>query len=95
MPKVNYLDETLKRWPVLMLGGACFWFLMSTIFDLKSDVSELKILTSKDKEAINIRFVSIETSQDEQQHLSNELDKKVFSLMEMYKKQVKKEDEWN
>jgi hypothetical protein len=98
--KYSFLDETLKRWPVITLGIAIAWFILSNQFESKeiaietnAKIDRILLIVDKDKEAVNTRFVNVEATTNEQKVLINELDKKVFAMMELYKKQIKKEEE--
>ncbi len=90
--RISYLDETLRRWPIITLGLGCFVWLMTFLYDLKSDLVQYKLVDQKDKDAVNVRFVQVESWQNKHETIDEEIKNKVFSVMDLYKKQIKKEE---
>lgn len=89
--KISYLDETLKRLPIIIPLCGIGWFGLTTIIQIKADVQELKLLSFKDKEIIDSRFTIVEASMNENKAKNNEQDKQLFRLAAVLP--TKKEDE--
>lgn len=80
MPKSNYLDETLKRWPIILMIGTVGYFGITKLYDIESKVETIRLLTEKDKEAIDTRFTIVETKANNTENKTNEIEKTVIRI---------------
>ena len=89
--KISYLDETLKRLPIIIPLCGIGWFGLTTIIQIKADVQELKLLSFKDKEILYNKIDVIDGRLLASETKNNENDKILFRLMAVLP--TKKEDE--
>lgn len=78
--KLNYLEETLKRWPIIVIAGTIGWFGINKLHHIESVVDRIQLLTEKEKEAFDTRFVMIETKSERTENKANELEKSLIRI---------------
>jgi hypothetical protein len=81
MTKISYLDETLKRLPIILLFGSIGWYGLNMLFEIKADVKEMKMLTFKDKEAIDSQMAAVTLQVQNNSNRTNEIEKDVIRLL--------------
>jgi Pyruvate/2-oxoacid:ferredoxin oxidoreductase gamma subunit len=89
--KISYLDETLKRLPIIGMIAAGAWWGISKLNVIESKIEKIEILSFKDKEIIYSRFAIVEAAVNENEAKNNEQDKQLFRLAAVLP--TKKEDE--
>jgi len=81
MTKISYLDETLKRLPIILLFGSIGWYGLNMLFEIKADVKEMKMITFKDKEAIDSRMEAVSLQVQNYANRTTEIEKDVIRLL--------------
>ena len=89
--KISYLDETLKRLPIIGILATSAWWGISKLNVIESKIEKIELLSFKDKEIIDSRFTIVEASMNENKAKNNEQDKQLFRLAAVLP--TKKEDE--
>jgi hypothetical protein len=79
--KISYLDETLKRLPIIVLGLSCAWYVITKLNNIENKVEKIELLSFKDKEAIYNDIQNIQTFAANNSNRTNELEKNVIRLM--------------
>jgi len=97
--KISYLDETLKRLPIILLFGSIGWYGLNMLFEIKADVKEMKMLTFKDKESIDSRMAAVTLQVQNYANRTTEIEKDVIRLLAILPNRAEvpklKEDENN
>jgi len=97
--KISYLDETLKRLPIIVLGLSCAWYVITKLNNIENKVEKIELLSFKDKEAIYNDIQNIQTFAANNSNRTNELEKNVIRLMAIMPNRTEvpkiKEDENN
>jgi hypothetical protein len=79
--KISYLDETLKRLPIIALGLSCAWYGITKLNSIEQKIEKIELLSFKDKEAIDEKIESIQLFAANNSNRTNELEKNVIRLM--------------
>jgi hypothetical protein len=79
--KISYLDETLKRLPIIALGLSCAWYGITKLNSIEQKIEKIELLSFKDKEAIDEKIQNIQTFAANNSNRTNELEKNVIRLM--------------
>ncbi len=89
--KISYLDETLKRLPIIGMIAAGAWWGISKLNVIESKIEKIELLSFKDKEIITGQIVEIQKVAAEANNKNNEQDKMLFRYAAILP--TKKEDE--
>jgi len=81
MTKFNYLDETLKRLPLFLFLGGVSWYGLNTLFEIKSDVKEMKAVVLKDKESTDTKILDLQTLTASTSNRTTEIEKDIVRLL--------------
>ena len=94
--KISYLDETLKRLPLILLFGSIGWFGLNMLFEIKADVKEMKMMTFKDKEILTTSIEDVKFTAKNNSNRTTELEKdvnKIIAILHNYKLHLEEEKE--
>ena len=80
MTKISYLDETLKRLPILLVVFSGIWYGVTKLNSIEMKIERLEILTSKDKEQINSRIEEVFFLAKLTSNKTNEVEKKIVRI---------------
>lgn len=96
--KKKYSFELVRMVVLIVVSGLTTWY--TTKLSIESKFAEIKeelhVFIAEEKAINNVSSSDIDNLKADyksQNNLVNELDKKVFALMTLYKKQIKKDEE--
>jgi hypothetical protein len=81
MTKISYLDETLKRLPLIVIGCSGLWYGINKLNTIEAKIEKIELLSFKDKESIDSKIESIQLFAANNSNKTNELEKNVIRLM--------------
>ena len=95
MTKISYLDETLKRLPLIVLGLSGLWYGINKLNTIEAKIEKIELLSFKDKEAIDSKIESIQLFAANNSNRTTEIEKDLIRLMAIVpntKLEIKNED---
>ena len=81
MSKISYLDETLKRLPIILVGCSGLWYGITKLNDIESKIEKIELLSFKDKEVIDSKISDIQLLTQTNSNRTTEIEKDVIRLM--------------
>lgn len=90
--KISYLDETLKRLPIIGLLATVGWWGLTKLNSIESKIEQMELLTYKDKEIISNQIVELKISVSEANNRNNEQDKQLFRCAGILPTKKRKEE---
>ncbi|MBK6836705.1 MAG: hypothetical protein IPG89_21580 [Bacteroidetes bacterium] len=81
MTKVNYLDETLKRLPLIVLCGSGLWYGITKLNTIETKIEKIELLSFKDKESIDSKFNEVQILTQNNSNRTTEIEKDIIRLM--------------
>ena len=79
--KISYLDETLKRLPIIALGLSCAWYGISKLNSIETKIEKIELLSFKDKEAIDEKIESMQIFATNTSNRTTEIEKDLIRLL--------------
>jgi len=81
MTKISYLDETLKRMPLIVLGLSGLWYGINKLNTIEAKIEKIELLSFKDKESIDSKIESIQLFVANNSNRTTEIEKDLIRLM--------------
>lgn len=81
MSKISYLDETLKRLPIILVGCSGLWYGITKLNSIESKVEKIELLSFKDKEAIDLKLNDVQLLTQNNSNRTTEIEKDIIRLM--------------
>lgn len=91
--KISYLDETLKRLPLILLCGSGLWYGITKLNTIEGKIEKIELLSFKDKEVIDSKLEDVNLLTQTNSNRTTELEKdmiKVFAILPDYKLEIKR-----
>lgn len=76
----NYLDETLKRLPLIVMCGSGIWYGVTKLNSIESKVDKLEMLSFKDKEVIDAKLEDVMLTARTNSNRTTEIEKDIIRL---------------
>lgn len=80
MSKISYLDETLKRLPLILLCGSGIWYGITKLNTIENKIEKIELLSYKDKEVITEKFADIDLVTQNNSNRATEIEKDIIRL---------------
>lgn len=80
MSKFTYLDETLKRLPLIVICGSGIWYGITKLNSIESKVDKLEMLSFKDKEVIDSKLEYVMLTARTNSNRTTEIEKDIIRL---------------
>lgn len=93
MKKQTFADYIKSNWAQITCIAGCFFWIITAIYDVKSEVLELRMLTTKDKEIIELKHDALFAQVQINKNLLNEHDKAINRILAILPKEIKREEE--
>jgi hypothetical protein len=90
--KPEFVDYILKRWPIIMLGAGIAYWILTAIYDMKSEVHALAIMTSRDKEAIYVQIDETKALATKADNKANENEKAIIKIQAILPDRIQLKD---
>lgn len=80
MSKISYLDETLKRLPLILVCGSGIWYGITKLNSIENKIEKIELLSYKDKEVITDKFADIDLVTQNNSNRTTEIEKDIIRL---------------
>ncbi len=81
MSKISYLDETLKRLPIILVGCSGLWYGITKLNSIETKIEKIELLSFKDKEAIDLKLNDVQLLTQNNSNRTTEIEKDIIRLM--------------
>ena len=81
MSKISYLDETLKRLPIILVGCSGLWYGITKLNNIENKIEKIELLSFKDKEVIDSKISDVQLLTQTNSNRTTEIEKDVIRLM--------------
>jgi hypothetical protein len=81
MTKISYLDETLKRLPLIVIGCSGLWYGVNKLNSIEQKIEKIELLSFKDKEAIDSRMAAVSLQVQNNSNRTTEIEKDLIRLV--------------
>ena len=81
MSRISYLDETLKRLPLILVCGSGLWYGITKLNSIESKIEKIELLSFKDKEAIDSKLNDVQLLTKNTSNRTTEIEKDIIRLM--------------
>lgn len=78
--KPTFVDYILSRWPIIVMGAGIAYWMLTAIYDMKSEIHSFAIMTSKDKDAIYVQIDETKATASRAENKANENEKAIIKL---------------
>lgn len=79
--KKTYLDETLKRLPLIILCCSGLWYVITKLNSIETKIEKIELLSFKDKEAIDNKLNDVQLLTQNNSNRTTEIEKDIIRLM--------------
>jgi len=79
--KISYLDETLKRLPLILLCGSGLWYGITKLNTIEGKIEKIELLSFNDKEVIDSKINDMQLLTQTNSNRTTEIEKDVIRLM--------------
>lgn len=79
--KISYLDETLKRLPLILLCGSGLWYNITKLNSIETKIENIELLSFKDKESIDSKVNEVQILTQNNSNRTTEIEKDIIRLM--------------
>ena len=79
--KISYLDETLKRLPLILLCGSGLWYGITKLNTIETKIEKIELLSFKDKEIIDSKVNEVTLITQYNSNRTTEIEKDIIRLM--------------
>lgn len=79
--KISYLDETLKRLPLILLCSSGLWYGITKLNSIESKIEKIELLSFKDKESIDSKLNDVTFLTQNNSNRTTEIEKDIIRLM--------------
>jgi len=81
MTKISYLDETLKRLPLIVIGCSGLWYGITKLNSIEQKIEKIEILSFKDKEVYDNQMKAVSLQVQNNSNRTTEIEKDLIRLM--------------
>ena len=81
MSRISYLDETLKRLPLILVCGSGLWYGITKLNSIESKIEKIELLSFNDKEAIDSKLNDVQLLTKNTSNRTTEIEKDMIRLM--------------
>lgn len=81
MSRISYLDETLKRLPLILVCGSGLWYGITKLNSIESKIEKIELLSFKDKEAIDSKLNDVQLLTKNTSNRTTEIEKDMIRLL--------------
>mgnify|MGYP003436355195 CR=1 FL=1 len=79
--KISYLDETLKRLPLILLCGSGLWYGITKLNTIETKIEKIELLSFKEKESIDSKVNEVKILTQNNSNRTTEIEKDIIRLM--------------
>ncbi len=79
--KKTYLDETLKRMPLIVICLTGLWYNITKLNTIETKIEKIELLSFKDKESIDSRLNDVSFLTQNNSNRTTEIEKDIIRLM--------------
>ena len=79
--KISYLDETLKRLPLILLCASGIWYGITKLNSIETKIEKIELLSFKDKESIDSKVNEVQILTQNNSNRTTEIEKDIIRLM--------------
>ena len=79
--KISYLDETLKRLPLILLCSSGLWYGITKLNSIETKIEKIELLSFKDKESIDSKLNEVQFLTQNNSNRTTEIEKDIIRLM--------------
>ncbi len=79
--KISYLDETLKRLPLILLCSSGLWYGITKLNSIETKIEKIELLSFKDKEIIDSKVNEVTLITQNNSNRTTEIEKDIIRLM--------------
>lgn len=79
--KISYLDETLKRLPLILLCSSGLWYGITKLNSIETKIEKIELLSFKDKESIDSKVNEVTLITQNNSNRTTEIEKDIIRLM--------------
>lgn len=79
--KISYLDETLKRLPLILLCSSGLWYGITKLNSIETKIEKIELLSFKDKESIDSKLNDVSFLTQNNSNRTTEIEKDIIRLM--------------
>jgi hypothetical protein len=79
--KISYLDETLKRLPLILLCSSGLWYGITKLNSIETKIEKIELLSFKDKESIDSKLNDVQVLTQNNSNRTTEIEKDIIRLM--------------
>lgn len=79
--KINYLDETLKRLPLILVCCSGLWYCITKLNSIEKKIEKIELLSFKDKESIDSKVNEVQILTQNNSNRTTEIEKDIIRLM--------------
>ena len=81
MSRISYLDETLKRLPLILVCGSGLWYGITKLNTIETKIEKIELLSFKDKESIDSKVNEVTLITQNNSNRTTEIEKDIIRLM--------------
>ena len=79
--KKSYLDETLKRMPLIVICLTGLWYNITKLNSIETKIEKIELLSFKDKESIDGKLNEVQFLTQNNSNRTTEIEKDIIRLM--------------
>ena len=79
--KKSYLDETLKRMPLIVICLTGLWYNITKLNSIETKIEKIELLSFKDKESIDSKLNDVSFLTQNNSNRTTEIEKDIIRLM--------------
>lgn len=79
--KKSYLDETLKRMPLIVICLTGLWYNITKLNSIETKIEKIELLSFKDKESIDSKLNEVSFLTQNNSNRTTEIEKDIIRLM--------------
>ena len=79
--KISYLDETLKRLPLILVCLSGLWYGITKLNTIENKIENIELLSFKDKESIDSKVNEVQILTQNNSNRTTEIEKDIIRLM--------------
>lgn len=79
--KISYLDETLKRLPLIVICCSGLWYGITKLNTIENKVDKIELMSFKDKETHDSKLNEVQIITQNNSNRTTEIEKDIIRLM--------------
>jgi hypothetical protein len=79
--KISYLDETLKRLPLILVCLSGLWYGITKLNSIESKIEKIELMSFKDKETHDSKLNEVQIITQNNSNRTTEIEKDIIRLM--------------